>query len=147
MRRLAGENAGGVEVGVGLTIAVGRLCAECGSSQHGRPWGRYADRDVHLSLSRAGGHLVTAASLEGPVGVDIEVVVDLAADWPGEVVLAEGEHAGTALDRARLWVAKEAVLKRRGTGLATSMSAVRLADEHGVSSIRTPPGLVGALAR
>lgn len=147
MRSLAGETGEGLTIDVGQGIAVGRLCAECGSSQHGRPWGRYADRDVHLSLSRAGGHLVTAVSLEGPVGVDIEVVADVAADWPGEVVLAEGEHAGTALERARLWVAKEAVLKRRGTGLATSMSGVRLADEHNVSSIRTPPGLVGALAR
>lgn len=127
-------------------VRVGRLCPECGSGAHGRPWARYADREVHVSLSRAGGHLVTAVSVSGPVGVDIEVVADVATRWPGEMVLAPGEADGTGLERARTWVAKEAVLKRRGSGLAVPMRDVRLADETGVSWLEAPPGLVGALA-
>lgn len=90
--------------------------------------------------------MVTAASLRGPLGVDVEVVEDVARDWPGELVLAAGESAISALERARCWAAKEAVLKRRGTGLEWPMSRVRLTEEHALVDLRAPDGLVAVLA-
>jgi 4'-phosphopantetheinyl transferase len=155
-------------------VAVGRVCPRCGSDRHGQPWARHTaaippagahppgktvptdrevrdlaapgTREVHVSLSRAGGHLLTVLSLRGPVGVDVEVVEDVTRWWPGGLVLAAGESATTDLERARCWSAKEAVLKRRGTGLATPMVEVVLADEDGLVDLAAPAGLVAVLA-
>lgn len=173
-------------------VTVGRLCPGCGSDLHGRPWATHArdrragvgagngsgtgirhtrPREVWVSLARAGGYVVTAVSLRGPVGVDAEVVQDVAHGWSDAVVLADGESVdgslggwvdgwvdasadgdadtGTERDdraRARCWAAKEAVLKRRGTGLATPMTHVRLAEEPGLTDLPAPPGLVAVLA-
>lgn len=128
-------------------VRVGRLCPECGSGRHGRPWARAGGTgEVHVSVSRTTGYVVTAFSLDGSVGVDAEVVEDVVRGWSPELVLAPGESATTPLARARCWAAKEAVLKRRGTGLATPMTQVRLADEVGVEDLPAPPGLVAVLA-
>ncbi|MFK5647802.1 4'-phosphopantetheinyl transferase family protein [Ornithinimicrobium sp. LYQ121] len=133
-------------------VEVGRLCPACGSARHGHPWARHTTspaggvREVHVSLSRAGDHLVTAVSLAGPVGVDVELVADVASRWQPELVLSPGEDAGSAEEMAWLWCAKEAVLKRRGTGLTVPMTEVRLVDEAGVTPLQTPVGLTGALA-
>lgn len=127
-------------------VRVGRLCPACGSDRHGRPWARWGDREVHLSLARTTGYVVTAVCLDGPVGVDVEVVQDVARRWSPDLVLARGESATTADEQARCWAAKEAVLKRRGTGLATPMTQVRLADEPGLQDLAAPSGLVAVLA-
>lgn len=118
-------------------VSSGRLCASCGATGHGRPWLRHDGRSVHVSLSRSGLHLVTAIA-GAPVGVDVEeAVIDVD---PG-LVLASGE----AGDLARAWARKEAVLKARGTGLATPMPDVVLAHEHW-RDIEAPVGYVAALA-
>lgn len=134
-------------------VQVGRHCPVCGSPRHGRPWARHTPspagraREVHVSLSRAGDHLVTAVCVDGPVGVDIEVVADVGGRWQGALVLARGETATGAEEMAWLWCAKEAVLKRRGTGLTVPMTDVRLADEAAVVPLLgSPTGLVGAVA-
>ena len=72
--------------------------------------------------------------------------VAVAAAATGGLVLAAGESATTDLERARCWSAKEAVLKRRGTGLATPMVEVVLADEDGLVDLAAPAGLVAVLA-
>lgn len=135
------------------TVEVGRHCPLCGSSDHGRPWARHlpaggASREVWVSLSRAAGYVVTAVSLSGPVGVDVEVVADVDRAWAPDLVLAPGEAAGTPAERAWVWTAKEALLKLRGTGLATPMSEVRLDD--GAARVRPLPApdprLAAALA-
>jgi 4'-phosphopantetheinyl transferase len=133
-------------------VQVGRLCPECGSDRHGRPWARVAEGstrrtgEVHVSLACAAGYVVTAVSLRGPVGVDVEVVAHVAREWTPKLVLAPGETAASAVEQARCWAAKEAVLKRRGTGLATPMAEVRLVDESGLQDLAAPEGLVAVLA-
>lgn len=126
------------------SVALGRLCPTCGSTTHGAPWLRHQGRQVPVSLSRAGGHLVTVIA-ERPVGVDIEVVSSVAVRWDPSLVLAQGEVAQFADDQALAWTCKEALLKARGVGLTVPMSSVRLAGAD-VERIFTPPGLVGALA-
>lgn len=130
------------------TVRVGRQCPRCGSSAHGRPWARAADGGPPLwvSLSRTGGHLLTAVSTVGPIGVDVEARADVERRWVPSLVLADGESADSAHERAWWWTAKEAVLKRRGTGLSTPMTRVRLDAERGLARIEAPPGLVAALA-
>jgi len=118
-------------------VSSGRLCPACGSDAHGRPWLRHGGRSWHVSLSRSGPHLVTAIS-GTPVGVDVEAE---RIDVLPALVLASGESG----DLARVWARKEAILKARGTGLATPMAAVVLADEHW-SDLPSPEGYVAALA-
>lgn len=141
LRRHAAEVFGPGEV------TIGRHCPTCGSDAHGRPWLRHpATEAVWVSLSRTGDHLVTALSTAGPIGVDLEVIAAVASRWSPDVILAPGERAATPDQRAWIWVAKEAVLKRRGTGLATPMPEVHLAGESGLRAIPAPPGLIAAMA-
>ncbi len=118
-------------------VSCGRLCPACGSDVHGRPWLRHDGTALHVSLSRSGPHLVTAIA-DRPVGVDVEAEV---IDVHPALVLAPGETG----DLARAWARKEAVLKLRGTGLATAMSEVVLADERW-QDLPAPAGYVAAVA-
>ncbi|WP_310529250.1 4'-phosphopantetheinyl transferase superfamily protein [Nocardioides sp.] len=127
------------------TVTSGRLCSACGSDAHGRPWVRHLGEPLHVSLSRSGPHLVTAIALvDGgvPVGVDVEVA---AIDVLPSLVLAPSEAPGSAGDLARTWARKEAILKARGTGLATPMSTIVLAEETW-QDLPAPEGYVAALA-
>jgi len=65
-------------------------CPFCGSVEHGRP---YVEDAVDVSVAHAPGLTLVAASIAGPVGVDLE------------------PHADDA------WVRFEAIGKARGTGL------------------------------
>ena len=139
---------------------VGRLCPQCGSEAHGRPWARADGVRVEVSVSRSGPHLLTAVSGgaggpgtgTGAIGVDVESVEAVAARWDPGVVLAPGEGAdvgATAEERAAIWVAKEAVLKAWGVGLARPMTSFRLADLAGsveLTQLPAPPGYAAAVA-
>lgn len=129
-------------------VTVGRLCPSCGSSSHGRPWARHGTRRIPVSLSRSGPHLVTAV-LPAPgdphteVGVDVEASCGAAWLRAEEILHADDTRDTESLTRA--WVAKEAVLKAAGVGLARPMTSVRLAD-HDVVWLDAPPGYVAALS-
>lgn len=97
-----------------------------------------------MSLSRSGPHLVTAIATV-PVGIDVEHVHAVASRWDPTVVLAHGEVAASDEDRARAWARKEAVLKRRGTGLSTPMPTVVLTSEPWLD-LSAPEGYVAALS-
>ncbi|WP_127097460.1 4'-phosphopantetheinyl transferase family protein [Brachybacterium saurashtrense] len=131
-------------------VRVGRACPRCGADDHGRPWARAGSREVPVSLSRCGEHLMTALAPTGAVGVDLELIAAVARGWDEELVLHPRERGRRAprtdAGRAAVWARKEAVLKMLGTGLATPMSAVRLADVD-VLDVPAPPGHVAALAR
>ncbi|WP_051552032.1 4'-phosphopantetheinyl transferase family protein [Nocardioides sp. URHA0020] len=131
-------------LGPGTTVT-GRLCARCGSADHGRPWASYDGRAVPVSLARSGPHLVTAVSTEGAVGVDVESVAEVAARWPAGLVLAPGEVAVDGLEQARVWARKEAVLKAYGVGLDRPMTSLHLAAESW-ADVAAPAGYVAALA-
>lgn len=126
-------------------VEVGRLCPVCGSAGHGRPWLRHDGQTVEVSLSRSGPHLVTVLATE-PVGLDVESVSAVAADWQPDLVLAPDETrgVGSAPAVAAVWVAKEAILKYLGTGLTRPMTEVHLAA-YDVRRIEAPEGYVAAL--
>src|ERR1700753_3122575 len=85
-------------------VRVGRLCAACGSADHGRPW---ADHGVQVSLARSGPHLVTAVAFV-PVGVAVESVAPVDGAWDD---LGAVEPADTPAARAARWCRLEAVAK------------------------------------
>lgn len=130
-------------------VLVGRSCPRCGSSAHGRPWARPrgARREVFVSLTRCGEHLMTAMTTEGPVGVDLESIAAVSRGWDPALILHPSEcDPHTPAERAALWARKEAVLKALGTGLETPMNALRSTD-FDVVDLPAPPGHVAALAR
>lgn len=84
-----------------------------------------------FSTASRDGLLLVAGSERGPVGADIETLDRCRAAWPEAVRLfAPAERAALAalpearrpLAFARLWTAKEAVLKARGIGLAAGLA-------------------------
>lgn len=128
---------------------------------------------LSISWSRTGGNALAAASFRGRLGVDVEEVrkLDLremlaltAANKEAACVLA-GRGETEMLQRFfRLWCAKEAVLKHRGTGLAGDMlsicvpeaflvrrkDSVELEDDGSgleIVLLPLPPPLIGVLAR
>jgi 4'-phosphopantetheinyl transferase len=129
----------GVEPG---SVDVGRLCGQCGSSEHGRPW---AAGGVHVSLARSGPHLVTAVSASGPVGVDVASVADVDRAWDDVSSLVGGQTPEDATARAALWCRTEAALKRAGTGFSTTDVGDMAAGGH-VGDLGAPPGFCAAVA-
>jgi phosphopantetheinyl transferase len=138
-------------------VTVEHRCAHCGGTDHGQPEATGLGR-VFLSLSRAGGRVAVAGSLTAPVGVDIESVERVASAGFDDVAFTARERAGLrgVHDRARLWAAKEALLKAEGRGLRRDPREIEVTvDAEGAlasaaASIRlfdAGPGLVGVVAQ
>jgi 4'-phosphopantetheinyl transferase len=114
----------GVDVG---ELVMARLCPTCGSTEHGRP--SIPGDPVSFSVSASQGLAVVVASSDA-VGVDVEIVPATGMAIP--VGLSDGERARVEAlplgDRplaiARLWTAKEAVLKAGGRTLADDPGTV-----------------------
>jgi 4'-phosphopantetheinyl transferase len=112
-------------------------CPRCGSSDHGRPIVETTEgvaAGPQVSFSRSSGFAAAAAVGRGKLGVDIESIAGIARHSVEEVLLHPGERDDLigllAADRpralARLWVAKEAVLKATGEGLRREPRDIRL---------------------
>ena len=143
----------GLGPGDAAGLEVRRTCSSCGSTQHGKP----GIDGVGLSLSRSHGTVMAAAGPAGrALGADIEKTPAEISPGFDDYVLAPDEGAGLAgtgftdTDRIRLWVAKEAVLKAAGLGLAVAPSAVRLVAAGGAGALRAEspgnPSVDGVLA-
>ncbi|MHA7223653.1 4'-phosphopantetheinyl transferase family protein [Arthrobacter sp. RHLT1-20] len=136
-------------------LEVRRTCASCGSIEHGKP----SIEGVGMSMSRSHGTVMAAAGPAGTsLGADIEKAPTQVFDGFDGFAVAPGEGLGqdgldvsdaSDADRIRLWVAKEAVLKAAGVGLAVDPSAVRLvpAGAHNVLRAESPgtPAVHGLL--
>jgi len=133
---------------LGRPAVVEHRCPTCGSADHGRP----LVEGAFVSLSRAGELVAVAVSLDGPVGIDIETVAGVAASGFDDVAFSADEagdiRASDSPDllRTRLWTAKEAILKARGTGLRADP---RLVDTHDADLdwFEPEPGYVVTVAR
>lgn len=147
-------------------LEVRRTCGNCGSTQHGKP----AVDGVGLSLSRSHGIVMTAVGPAGSaLGADIEKIpAEISPGFDGFALAPEERPAAAGpgfpetspsdtgfsdTDRIRLWVAKEAVLKAAGLGLAIDPSAVWLVPAGGGLLRAESPGnpmvhglLAGAVA-
>ncbi|WP_432746825.1 4'-phosphopantetheinyl transferase superfamily protein [Streptomyces sp. JH002] len=114
-------------------VSFGRApCPGCGSARHGPPvllgQGPRSEREMWLSVSRAGPWWLLALSYAGPVGVDLEV--DRTDVGPAVLrrCFSDAERARIAAlpaawrqrEALRGWVRKEAVTKGWGTGTGTA---------------------------
>ncbi|CAN7485512.1 4'-phosphopantetheinyl transferase family protein [Arthrobacter sp. LjRoot14] len=152
-------------------LPIARRCGGCGGTEHGKP----SVPGVCLSLSRSHGAVMVAAGPEGSIlGADIERLPEQVFDGFDDFTAAPSERAllrsASVTDRMLLWVAKEAVLKAAGVGLAVEPSSVALTfnggthgsrrtglrtavcpgqpEIHGleVRPVTTPPGYVAAVS-
>jgi 4'-phosphopantetheinyl transferase len=91
---------------------------------------RVVGDQVWTSLSHADHAIAVAVSVDGPVGIDIELkqrchaMADIAERvcHPDELARVAGwPHQDTDVDLLELWVAKEALLKAAGIGLELEM--------------------------
>ncbi|MEO3934250.1 4'-phosphopantetheinyl transferase superfamily protein [Micrococcaceae bacterium Sec7.4] len=110
-------------------LDVRRTCAGCGGTDHGKP----SVGGVAVSMSRSHGTVMAVAGPAGAsLGADIERVPAEVFAGFDDFALAPEERPGpdgpelTDAGRIRLWVAKEAVLKAAGLGLAVDPSSVLL---------------------
>ena len=136
-------------------VGLGVYCPDCGRDDHGRPV-LTTDSTVQLSLSRSGDRVVAAfARGRSTIGVDVEP--ESASGFPGfdAVALTANEAATIARlpavqrdrERTRLWVAKEAALKRSGRGLQQAPAEFDLAEcADVITGIDVGFGYVCALA-
>ncbi len=92
---------------------------------------RVVDDEVWTSLSHSDHAIAVAVSIDGPVGIDIEskqrrhAMTDIAERvcHPRELAGLVGQsEPDTEIALLELWVAKEALLKAAGIGLAVEMS-------------------------
>lgn len=136
-------------------LDIRRMCAGCGSTDHGKP----SIEGVALSMSRSHGTVMAAAAPAGTsLGADIEKVPAQVFAGFDDFALAPEERRGqdgqgltspnlTDAGRIRWWVAKEAALKAAGVGLAVDPSSVRLvpARSEGTAGIAGSAGPAGTL--
>jgi phosphopantetheinyl transferase len=109
-----------------------------------------------VSFSRTSGYEVAAARVGDAIGLDVESVARVAAHPVDGVLLHPAERrALEGLDpdaadryRAQLWVAKEAELKRRGTGLRSDPRELMMLPiaRPGLTLFDLDADVVGALA-
>lgn len=102
-----------------------------GQESFGKPVLAAPARDYWFNASSCDGLMLIAGSRTGPVGADLETLERCRAVWedaarefaPAErAALAALAPADRPLAFARLWTAKEAVLKARGTGIVNGLA-------------------------
>lgn len=100
-------------------IPASRIVFERGA--HGKPF--LKGGELQFSLSHTKGAVCAAFSAEGEIGVDIERRDRRVTEPLKAKVLCDNERAHISCDEdfVRVWVKKEAFLKRTGIGLATRL--------------------------
>jgi 4'-phosphopantetheinyl transferase len=109
---------------------VTHLCPRCGGTDHGRPAVVGTDGEAlpwDVSFSRTPAAAAAAASGDARVGVDIESTVLIERHPVVDALLHPSELAISGRELARLWVAKEALLKATGDGLNVDLREIQLA--------------------
>ncbi|MGN0687539.1 MAG: 4'-phosphopantetheinyl transferase family protein [Oscillospiraceae bacterium] len=89
---------------------------------HGKPYVK--DCSVQFSLSHTKGAVCAAFATGDEIGVDIERMDRCVSSTLNEKILSENELAlvKDSADFIRIWVKKEAFLKRTGIGIASKLS-------------------------
>lgn len=108
-----------LELSERLGIPQNKLVFEKGT--HGKPYVKGSD--MQFSLSHTNGAVCAAFSDSGEIGVDIEMKDRRVSEKLKQRTLSEREReiVQTDEDFIRIWVKKEAFLKRTGIGLATQL--------------------------
>jgi phosphopantetheinyl transferase len=123
-------------------VTVRHLCSRCGATDHGRPSVVGADGEqlpLDVSFSRTTGFAIAAATSESQVGIDVESIARIERHSVADVLLHHGELATSTREVARLWVAKEALLKATGDGLNLDLREIELEVSGSHAIVKTWP--------
>lgn len=131
-------------------------CGHCGLDTHGKPYARQVGAPW-FSSSHARGVVLVALSVDGEVGIDVEPDHEVRdVDRLARDVLTPAESrrllATDRRQRSRMflgaWCAKEAILKRSGTGLAVDPRLVSGSDDSvvAIDPSQWPPAAYAAVA-
>lgn len=116
-----------------------------GRDSFGKPFLAAPAMEYWFNTSSCDGLMLVAGSLGGPVGADVETLERCRAVWqdaarefsPAEQALLAGlPPQDRPLAFARLWTAKEAVLKARGVGIVDGLAEPNLGF---VDDLSAPP--------
>jgi 4'-phosphopantetheinyl transferase len=146
------------------SLGIDPLAVELGTLEGGKP-ALALDRSLDFNLSHCGDLALVAISSCGAVGVDVECIGPVEVGPLASRVCTPAERAALASlappDRTcaflRLWTAKEAYLKARGTGLqedpagldvvaVLTANEVELPDDYRVHGVDAGPDHAAALA-
>jgi 4'-phosphopantetheinyl transferase len=104
-----------------------------GIGARGKPYLEHPSLPLAFNLSHSGGYCALAVGAFPAIGVDIQALRDTVGDIAKNVFSMREAAAYTAVapaDRMRVffraWVAKEAYLKAKGTGLAGGLKSLEL---------------------
>lgn len=110
-----------------------KLPLEIARADNGKPY--FKSAGAHFSLSHSGKFAVAALSLEGEVGIDVEVIDERKNIFPiAERYFSESECAclESAEDNVtqffKIWTAKEAIAKLFGEGLSSVIAKGKLGN-------------------
>lgn len=143
--RLSQEDLKGM---LGDELRVQPTAIELGRDDRGKPRIERPRTSLRFSLSRSSGATAVALSPFAEVGVDVEFLgrdVTGWRMWSDVLTPAELDHVPPAATEQnahllRTWVAKEAILKAAGVGLAIEPRELELGSED---EIRALPGVLG----
>jgi 4'-phosphopantetheinyl transferase len=127
-------------------VQVRRACPRCGSADHGRPVvlpGAGLPRPPYVSLSRTPGLLAVAATVVGPVGIDVERLDVTRFGGIDDVLLHPDERVTSVRDRAVTWVRKECYLKATGDGLVVDPRRLRMSGPDAPPQVLEAPAATG----
>ena len=119
------------ELGIdAAAITLTRLCATCGSTDHGKP-SLAGVPDIEFSLSHSA-DLVAVAIAGVPVGVDVERR-STGTDWASirSDTFGDDEWVDDPTALTDLWARKEAVAKATGFGMSRPLSGIRPTGDGG----------------
>ncbi len=125
---------GDLERMLGDRLGVPHSSIELTRDERGKPRIAYPRTDLRFSISHSSATTVVALAWGREVGVDVEFLgrdVTGWTMWPGVLTTAELERLPTAASARnahllRAWVAKEAILKASGVGLALDPQEIEL---------------------
>lgn len=111
---------------------------------YGKPY--LKNSGLFFSMSHTNGAIAVAFSEDGEVGIDVEKKTRVINERMFERALSEDERrtAATSVDFLRLWVKKEAFLKRLGIGISRDLRTVYANDLPDTICVDFGGFLVGA---
>jgi 4'-phosphopantetheinyl transferase len=124
-------------------VTIDRTCTRCGQP-HGRP--TLPGTGLHASVSHSGDRVAVALTTAGPVGVDVERIVDIDTEGMSRAVLHPGESAPTPDDFYVYWTRKEAVVKATGDGIGIGLAKVHVSAPDQPPALHAYPGRTGLAA-
>ncbi|MFD2871056.1 4'-phosphopantetheinyl transferase family protein [Mucilaginibacter ximonensis] len=118
----------------------------------------YFDAGFDFNISHSGNCVICCGTMEGKIGVDIEVIKPIDINYDDYFTNTEQQNIRAAQNQQteffKYWTRKEAVLKAVGTGVYTPLLAINVSSDEVIykgehyylSPLEVGPGFAGHIA-